>query len=55
MNNFLLEYKIAYEKRYVITYSSEENEVVLDMFPEPGKSYSEEKLILYVGKYGGNN
>jgi hypothetical protein len=25
------------------------------MFPKPGKTYSEEKLILYVGKYGGNN
>lgn len=52
---FLLEYKIVYEIRYVITYSPQENDVVLDMFPKPGKTYSEEKLILYVGKYGGNN
>lgn len=52
---FLSEYKITYEKRYVVTYSVQENEVVLDMFPEPGKNYSGEKLILYVGKYGGQN
>jgi len=52
---FLNEYNITFEIRNQLTYNPEENDVVLNMSPKPGTTYSSEKVILYIGEYEGSN